>query len=564
MSQGNTKANIVVDAGQSLGKLQDVTLFFGADEPNFAYYPHGAELLRQLGSMGHGQTYFRAHHLLTTGDESRDLLGVPGLKWGSTNAYTEDAQGNPIYNFSIIDKIFDVYLKCGIKPYVEVSFMPRALATDSEPYFFDFAPGSGDPVDIFTGWTHPPKSYEKWEALIYNWVLHCVTRYGVEECEQWWWEIWNEPNIAYWKGTREEFFKLHDHAVNGIRRALPTARVGGPDLAGGVGDDNWLGHFIEHCLNGTNYATGEKGTPFDFVSWHAKGQPSRSSEGELYMGIAPQLRETDEALAVVGSYPSLRDMPIVFGEYDPDGCAACLTPTSGYRSSVLYSSFTVASFVRSLDLAATHRVNLRGILTWAFEFEATAMIPGGDDIFTPYRVLTTQGVAKAVLNVHRLFGMMTGGERIAATSDAQLAMADVLANGVRGQSDVGVMASISPDQSRVYALVWHYHDAEGDRHPADVSVKLVNVPAACFKGKRTSIRHFRVDKYHSDAYPAWLEMGSPKRPSKQQMEKLTAASQLVTVQEGSGAVTKGQDESIHVEFSLPVHGVSLLELSAAP
>src|SRR5215204_2951805 len=126
--------SIRVDAGQSLGPLRPIWRFFGADEPNYAYMTDGRALLAQLGQLAPERVYFRTHNLLTSGD------GTPGLKWGSTNAYREDGQGNPIYDWTILDRIFDVYLERGVKPYVEIGFMPEALSTSPSPYRHSWTP----------------------------------------------------------------------------------------------------------------------------------------------------------------------------------------------------------------------------------------------------------------------------------------------------------------------------------------------------------------------------------------------------------------------------------------
>jgi xylan 1,4-beta-xylosidase len=173
--------------------------------------------------------------------------------------------------------------------------------------------------------------------LVYQWAKHCVERYGTAEVEQWYWEVWNEANIGYWRGTPEEFRKLHDFAIAGVRRALPTARVGGPDSAGSGGQ--FMRDFLEHCLRGENYATGAKGTPLDFIAFHAKGAP-RFVDGHVQMGIANQLRTIDAGFQIVASYPELKGKPIVIGESDPDGCAACQG--------------------RSLDIATRHVFELHG------------------------------------------------------------------------------------------------------------------------------------------------------------------------------------------------------------
>jgi len=148
------------------------------------------------------------------------------LKWGSTNAYSEDAGGRPVYDWTIVDRIFDSLVERGVRPYVEIGFMPRAMSTRPDPYRHEWRPGL-DYGKVMTGWRYPPRDYEKWGELVYQWTKHCVDKYGAAEVEKWYWETWNEPNIAYWGGTKEEFFKLHDYAIAGVRRALPRARVGG-------------------------------------------------------------------------------------------------------------------------------------------------------------------------------------------------------------------------------------------------------------------------------------------------------------------------------------------------
>ena len=141
---------IRVDAGRSLGELRPIWRFFGADEPNYGSMKDGRALLAELGSLRSGDVFFRTHNLLTSGD------GTPALKWGSTNAYTEDAQGRPVYDWTIVDRLFDTYLERGVRPYVQIGFMPKALSTKPEPYQHQWRPGL--PYDdVYTGWAYPPR-----------------------------------------------------------------------------------------------------------------------------------------------------------------------------------------------------------------------------------------------------------------------------------------------------------------------------------------------------------------------------------------------------------------------
>jgi xylan 1,4-beta-xylosidase len=526
---------IQVDASTSRGELRPIWRFFGADEPNYAYMKDGRKLLAALGQLGTPQVYFRTHNLLNTGD------GAPALKWGSTNAYTEDAQGRPVYDWTIVDRIFDAYLQRGLKPYAQIGFMPQALSVKPEPYQHEWRPGL--PYnDVYTGWAYPPKDYGKWAELVYQWVKHSVEKYGRAEVEKWYWEVWNEPNIGYWKGTPEEFHKLHDHAVAAVRRALPTARVGGPDTAGR--DDPFLRDFLEHCLRGTNHATGAKGTPLDFVAFHAKGQP-RFLDDHVQMGIARQLQVIDGAMATIASFPELKKTPIVIGESDPEGCAACQGPQLGYRNGTMYSSYTAASFARKHDLAEKHGVNLEGALTWAFEFE-------DQPYFAGFRALASNGVNLPVLNVFRMFGKM-GGRRLAVKSTGDAGLEAMLKDGVRGTPDVSALASL--EGKRLSVMAWHYHDDDLPGPDAAIELSVGGLPLAAGEARLTQ---YRIDEGHSNAYALWKRMGSPIAPNAEQYAQLLAASQLALMEPPATLrVEKGQAS---LRLALPRQAVSLVVL----
>ncbi|KAL9079403.1 MAG: hypothetical protein Q9157_001702 [Trypethelium eluteriae] len=542
---------INVDVNTSLGPYVPTYRFFGADEPNYAYYPDGQALLQQLGSLGN-QTYFRTHNLLTTGP------GFPSLKFGSTNAYTESADGQPIYNWTIVDRIFDAYLDAGVKPYVEVGFMPLALSSHPYPYFFNFTPESPYNV-IYTGWSYPPTSYTKWGELVYQWARHEVERYGEEEVNSWYWEIWNEPNIQYWNGTVDGFYTLHDYAVAGVKRALPSARVGGAEVAGGA-SGSYLGDFLNHVLNGTNYATNETGTPLDFVSFHAKGSPTyvndsaASGGGFVRMGIAAQLQNIDSAFEVIASYPTVKDKPIVIGEDDPDGCAACVTPQYGYRNGMLYPSCNAAAFVRAMDLSLKYGVNLQGTLTWAFEYDDHPYFDG-------LRVLSTNQVDKPILNVHRMFGKING-ERVQANSTGQLQLESVIENGINGsKTDTGALATFNQTTNTLYTFVWHYHDDDLPKPDSQVSVNISGLPGAIAGNCTARLTHYRIDNAHSNSYQKWLQLGSPQSPTAEQYAELKEAGILRTLQGSEGMTdVKIDNGAANIEFALPIHGTSLLVL----
>jgi xylan 1,4-beta-xylosidase len=528
---------VTVNLAKPVGALAPIWRFFGADEPNYATTPTGEKLLMELGALRPGEVYFRAHNLMTTGD------GKPDFKWGSTNLYTE-RDGKPIYDFSIVDRIIDTYLARGIHPYLEIGFMPEALtsAPADVPYRRQWSPGT-DYKGITAGWSYPPRDFTKWAELVYQWTRHNVERYGQAEMQRWYFEVWNEPNLEfYWIGTPEDFYRLHDYAIDAVRRAFPSARVGGPDVAGSGGE--FLEGFLHHVTSGTNYATGKVGTPTDFLSFHAKGLPT-VADGHVRMGISNQLKAADEAFARIAMDPKLARKPIVIGENDPEGCAACPGPQNAYRNDTMYSSYTAASYARLWELARKRHVNLEGALTWAFTFV-------GQPWFAGYRQLATNGVDLPVLNVFRLFSRM-GTEQLATTSSGEVPLEGILSDGVRDRPDVGVLATRS-ERGRVDILLWHYHDDDVPGPPADIHISLTGLPT----GAQLQERIWRVDRENGDTFTAWKAMGSPANPSKSQVEQLVSASHMAVARARMRVLSP--DGSVTLQQRLPRQGVELVEL----
>jgi xylan 1,4-beta-xylosidase len=538
-TQGDTTetfhVSIRVDAKQMKGPVRPVWRYFGADEPNYAYMVDGRKLLSELGQLGPPRVYFRTHNLLTSGD------GTPALKWGSTGVYKEDANGNAVYDWTILDRIFDTYKQRKVKPYVEIGFMPKDLSISPQPYQHRWTP-TAKYDEIFTGWAYPPRDYARWAELVYQWTKHCVERYGRAEVEQWYWEVWNEANIPYWRGTPEEFRKLHDYSIAAVRRALPSARVGGPDTAGPGGQ--FMRDFLEHCLRGTNYATGQIGTPIDFISFHAKGSP-KVVDGHVQMGIANQLRNIDSGFSIVASYPELKNKPIIIGESDPEGCAACQGPQLAYRNGTMYSSYTAASFARKNELADKYGVNFEGALTWAFEFE-------DQPYFAGFRALATNGLDLPVLNVFRMFARMSG-MRLGIESDSAVPLDTMLKDGVRTKPDVSAFASLT--RNRLSVMLWHYHDDDVPGPTADIELALDHLP---LNAGAAQLRRFVIDSEHSNSFTAWQRMGSPPNPTPAQYAQLEKAGQLTII--GPPENLRLKNGTIRVRVKLPRQAVSLLEI----
>lgn len=538
-----TPARIQVDLNASLGPANPVHTWFGYDEANYTTMPYGRKLLRQLHNLSPVPVYIRAHNLLTSG------TGKPSFKISSTNIYSVDAAGHPRYNFKIIDGIFDAWLAAGVRPYVELGFMPRDLAAKlpgqpHQPYQVYF-PGS----TISGASNNPPKSYARWEALVRALTAHLVQRYGRRQVLTWYFEVWNEPDIAYWHSTPQNYFRLYDYAVAGVRAALPGARVGGPATTGPGSPKAYafLREFLQHVQSGRSAATGGP-IPLDFISFHAKGLPTYTN-GVLTMGLSHELTDVSRGFSLIDSFPRFRHLPVILSEADPEGCAACtprMNPAVGYRNGTLYPAYTAAAYKALLGLRDHDHIDLVSMLSWSFEFENTPYFEG-------LRTLSTNGIDKPILNLFRMIGMMQG-DRVRATSSRAVPLATLVSTGVRRSSDIDVLASRASHSAAV--LLFNYADASRPRPSAPASLTIDGIPPGVH---RVLLQYFRIDHTHSNAFTAWKAMGSPQHPTARQYARLRRAGQLQLL--SSPRWLDARHGVLRLQTSLPAESVSLLRLS---
>jgi xylan 1,4-beta-xylosidase len=545
-AQPAAPVSIQVHAGQPTGPYTPIWNYFGADEPNYLYAPNGKKLLGELAALSPVPVYFRPHNLFTTGN------GDGSLKWGSTNVYTEKPDGTPVYDFTITDRIFDALTQAHVRPLVEIGFMPQALSTHPDPYRHTFPKG-----DIFTGWTYPPNDEAKWSKLVAAYTTHLRDRYG-SQTATWLWEVWNEPDIPYWHGTPAEYDRLYDLTAAAIRQELPNAKIGGPE-ATGVSDHSepFLRQFLEHCAHGTNAATGGTGAPLDFISYHPKGSP-KFVDGHVVMSVGTQLRAVERGMQVIAGYPEWKHTPIILGESDPEGCAACQGSQNGYRNGPLYGVSVAEATMRTYELARKYGLTVQGAVTWAFEFE-------DQPAFLGFRELATNGIDKPVLNVFRLFGMLGAGHAdetsvgsahpgtswLATESTGALPLAAVVEHSVVAAPDINAVATRNGRE--VDVLLWHYHDADVPAPPAQVHLTVDGL-----SGKSAVSSEFRMDAEHSNAYRAWQQMGSPPHPTPEQIDQLQKAAALEqTVRDHPVPIL---DHKTEIDLTLPRQAVILIRL----
>jgi xylan 1,4-beta-xylosidase len=527
--------DFIVDVREQ-APLRRIWRYVGYDEPNYTYTENGRALLGKLGQMADAPYQIRCHFLLCSGD------GVGQPKWGSTNVYTEDDRGDAVYTWEIIDRILDTIIETGCVPFVELGFMPEALSSAPEG-----VPYTGATAEA---WGYPPRDYSRWMDLIRVLARHCLERYGLREVSRWTWELWNEPDIFYWRGTVEEYCRLYDYTVAGLVSVLPQAKVGGPGTTSPANPQagDFLRRFLRHCIEGENAVTGLRGTRLDYISFHTKGggygrEPNAPKKTPTLREL---VRHVDAGLAIIAEFPSLCGHEVILSECDPDGWAAGSireNPNLAYRNSEYYASYVAGAICRLLRIAHPCGPRVDGMLTWAFQFEDR-------EYFAGLRTLSTNGIDKPVLNVFRLLALLGGSElALSAEEGPSVPLTS------EGAQIFGI-ASLDGTGSLAILVVTHHDD--WDVHARnDVRLVLVGLgDRATYEVVQTAI-----DRDHANSHTAWLKMGSPQPPNEDQGRALIDAARLrpVTI----GTLTSRQGRAT-LSIELPAHGVTLLQLTPAP
>ena len=526
--------SIQVDATQKGKTLKHVWQYYGYDECNYTTTPDCKALMRTVAQINPEPVYLRQHFLLNSGN------GIATPKWSSTNVYTEDENGWPVYDWRIMDGIMDAVTASGCRPLVEIGLMPKDLSVRPDPYRPPKPFGPNEGIGVF----FPPKDYEKWAELIRRWARHTKARYENAE-ETWLWELWNEPDIFYFQGTYEDYEKLFEYTEQALHEVMPAAVFGGPHVAG-VG--KFMQSFLTHCATEKNSLTGKTGTRLDYIGFHAKGGTA-FKDGHVEMSMLGQLQKHQRGFAMVADFPEFRNTPIIIGEADPDGAAgmpASRSPSRGYRNVPAYGAYVAAMMKYSLDLAEREKVNLKGVLTWAFMFDGMPWFDG-------YRTLATNGIHKPVLNAFKMLGRLKGNE-LPLTSDGAVGLDEILKDSVRARPDINGMA-VADGQS-VKILIWNYHDFLVPAEPAPIRLKVKLPPDF---GSKARVTHYRIDDTHSNAYTKWLELGSPQNPNAEMLAELKAAMELQALEPARVIDITGGEALLN--FELPRSGLSLIILN---
>jgi xylan 1,4-beta-xylosidase len=412
--------------------------------------------------------------------------------------YNEDSHGNPVYNFSYADQIYDGLLANGVRPFVEISFMPRQLAANLTVHPFWYHP-----------YPSPPKDWGRWSGLVKAFAGHLVDRYGIDEVSHWYFEVWNEPNIDFWSGEPKEstYYHLYDVTARALKSVNPQLRVGGPATAQAA----WVDRFIQHCV--------EEKIPVDFVSTHVYA----NDRAEDVFGTHETIpREQMVYRAVKKVYDQVHasampDLPIIFSEYNATYLNQIQVTDSPFMGPWL------ANTIAQCD-------GLVKILSyWAFSdvFEEQGVVKR--PFYGGYGLIAAGNIPKAAFNDFKLLHQL-GNERLAAESNSVLVTR-------RGNGSLVI-------------AVWNYSPPQ---QPGPT--KQLTLAIHGFQGSVAA--HVQiVDQTHGSPLAMWKAMGRPDFPSRQQQQQLRDAARLPPPQ----VITlQGKDPAL-LKLTLPAYALALVEL----
>ena len=410
--------------------------------------------------------------------------------------YDEDAQGRPVYNFSYVDQIYDGLLAQGVRPFVELSFMPNKLAEKSALHVFWYKPN-----------VSPPKDWERWEEFIKAFVQHLIDRYGIDEVAQWYFEVWNEPNLDFWAGEpkQETYWKLYDHTARALKAVNPRLRVGGPATAQAA----WVDAFIRHCS--------EEHIPLDFVSTHVYANDT----SENVFGTTSPIPRNQFVCAAVKKVhdqikaSSLPKLPLFWSEFN----ASYMTEPNVTDS--VYMGPWLADTIRQCD----GLVDMMSYWTFSDVFEEQGVVK--TPFYGGYGLIAEGGIPKPAFNAFELLHKL-GEERIELDSDSAL-------------------LTRRKDGAIVLAL-WNYAP------PGETGIArtfTLRLPGT--KARQAYISRVDDKPGDGDFHSTYQKLGSPRYPTKDQIELLRESAKLAAPQRTPIAHQE-------INLAVPAHGLALIEI----
>jgi xylan 1,4-beta-xylosidase len=419
-----------------------------------------------------------------------------GILDDDVGVYDEDARGNPVYNFSYVDQIYDGLLAAGVRPFVEISFMPSMLA--AQP-------------DILSMWykpiVSPPKSYAKWDDLIRHFAEHLVERYGIDEVSQWYFEVWNEPNIGFWTGKPKEgtYYEFYDHTARTLKSVSARLRVGGPATAAA----DWVPAFIHHLV--------AENVPADFLSTHGYADDTVEDLFHTHANIPMDQRVCRAIEEVRGQISSSArpDLPLMWTEWN--------VPSFGPLNArdTIYVGPALASDIRQCD----GLVNMMSFWTFDDVFEEDGVVK--EPFHGGFGLMAAGGIQKPSYGAFALLHKL-GYERIANPSEH-------------------VLVTRREDGTLVLAA-WNLVDPDQKGEPQSIQLKFVGLKPA------SHALITQLDDQHGNVWTAYVAMGKPRYPTVTQIRQLNHAAALPPP-----SVAFIRHDSL--DLSIPANGLVVLEIS---
>ena len=381
--------------------------------------------------------------------------------------YDEDADGRPVYDFSYVDQIYDGLLADGVKPFVELSFMPSKLAAAQKLQAFWYKPN-----------VSPPKDWAKWDALIATFVQHLIDRYGIDEVASWYFEVWNEPNLDFWAGEPREstYWELYDHTALAVKKVNAKLRVGGPATAQAA----WVDAFIRHCT--------ENNVPVDFVSSHVYGNDSATDVFGTTENI-PRDKMVCRAVRKVHeqiSQSAKPGLPLIWSEFN----ASYKNETEVTDS--VYMGPWLAETIQQCD----GLVDIMSYWTFSDVFEEQGVVKS--PFYGGYGLLAEDSIPKPAFEAFRLLHKL-GTERLMLNFDS-------------------VLATRREDGAIVIAA-WNYRPPDSIGRTKKLILHFKNI-----KARQATV--WRVDSDHGDFHAAYKKMHEPRYPTQAQIHELRDAAEL--------------------------------------
>jgi xylan 1,4-beta-xylosidase len=424
-----------------------------------------------------------------------EYIRFHGIFDDDMGVYDEDAKGNPIYNFSYVDQVYDGLLVHHIRPFVELGFMPKKLAAEPVLHPFWYKPSPS-----------PPKDYAKWDALITAFARHLIDRYGLGEVSQWYFEVWNEPNIDFWAGDPKQatYFDLYDHTARALKAVSAKLRVGGPATAQAA----WANTFIRHVT--------EAQVPADFVSTHVYGNDSVQ---DVFGGGDPISREDMVCRAVKKVHDQIKssarpDLALIWSEFNASYKNEPAITDAPYMGPWLAD--TIEQCAGLVDVMSY----------WSFSdvFDEQGVVR--QPFYSGFGLIAEGGIPKASYNAFLLLHKL-GGQRVSVPSRSAL---------------------VTKREDGSWAIALWNLAPEGSTNTAKHFV--VQLPPG---SRDRRVLASSVDEVHGNVLPLYKQMGSPRYPTDNQLQELIQAAHLAPPQR-----LQVKDGAVSVDVSSS--GLVLLEI----